>query len=79
MNSQLLQEIFTLAKNRINFLSQQRGESFYKGHQTFLDGLEDEITETKDEIASGKKVYLEDELGDIFWDYACLLYSLEDE
>ena len=79
MNTQLLQEIINLSQNRINFLSHVTDWNFYKGHQTYLDALEDEIVETKEEIASGKKVYLEDELWDIFWDYICLLHSLEDE
>ena len=31
----------------------------------------------KVEFEEEKRVYLEDELGDVFWDYICLLESLE--
>ena len=38
-----------------------------------------EVKEAKDEIKRNNSVYLEDELGDIFWTYMRLLYSLEKE
>lgn len=78
----ILNKIITLAEARIPELM-KNGDSgysdFYKGSQTFIDGLEDEIREMKEEIRSGKRVFLEDELGDVFWDYICLLENLEKE
>ena len=44
-----------------------------------FDWLIDEINEAKEEYNNKKQVYLEDELWDIFWDYMCLLQSLEQE
>lgn len=79
MNAETLQKIFKLSHNRIDYLSHLRGWTFYKGYQTFLDGMRDEIQETEEEIQSGRKIYLEDELWDVFWDYICLLCSLQDE
>lgn len=35
------------------------------------------MEEVKSELHNEKKAYLEDELGDVFWDYICLLESLE--
>lgn len=37
------------------------------------------MQEMKDELKAGNQVFLEDELGDIFWDYICLLENLEAE
>ena len=43
----------------------------------YLGGLKDEIEEVTAEIKDQNTVYLEDELSDIAWDYACVLASLE--
>ncbi len=43
----------------------------------YLDGLTDELEEVRAEIKENNRVYLEDELSDIAWDYACLLARLE--
>ncbi len=51
--------------------------SWYKGPETYLNGLVDEIVEVKDEILSKRQCYLEDELGDLLWDVACLLEHLD--
>jgi NTP pyrophosphatase (non-canonical NTP hydrolase) len=41
--------------------------------------MEEEIREMEEELRVERKVFLEDELGDIFWDYICLLESLSEE
>lgn len=46
---------------------------------TFLKGIESELGEVKAEMRSGKSCFLEDELGDVLWDYLNLLQSLENE
>ncbi|MDR1944995.1 MAG: hypothetical protein LBQ59_02680 [Candidatus Peribacteria bacterium] len=38
-----------------------------------------EVEEAKDQYKDNNSVYLEDELGDIFWDFFCLTYSLQNE
>ncbi len=43
----------------------------------YLRGLQDEVAEVTAEILPDNKVYLEDELSDIAWDYACVLAQLE--
>lgn len=43
----------------------------------YADGIVNEVAEAKKEVKKNNAVYLEDELGDIFWDYANLLRTLE--
>ncbi len=43
----------------------------------YLRGLQDEVAEVTAEIIPSNSVYLEDELSDIAWDYACVLAQLE--
>ena len=50
-----------------------------EGSSTYFHELRTEIDEVAEELKSGKQVYLEDELGDILWDYLNLLYNLEYE
>ncbi len=45
----------------------------------FLEALREEICEAEEEIKLGKRVYLEDELGDVLWNYIHLLHKLENE
>ncbi len=77
MNVELLQKIISLSEARIPFLIQTWDGDFYQGSETYIEGLEDELQEMKDELLSWNRVLLEDELGDVFWDYICLLENLE--
>ena len=79
MKTSLLQSILTLSENRIRFLRERGNEGFYRGSQTFYDGILDEMQEVKVEMDANKQVFLEDELGDVFWDFICLLENLEQE
>lgn len=71
-------KIKELSARRIKFLIENKID-FYKWHKTYLDWLRDELKEAEDEIMDNNSVHLEDELWDVFWDYLCLLHSLEDE
>ncbi len=71
-------KIKELSWKRIKILINKK-ISFYKWSQTYLDWIKDEVEEVKAELRENNTVYLEDELGDIFWNYLCLLHSLEDE
>lgn len=79
MNKELFEKILTLSERRIHFLRENGDNWFYKWSQTFYDGILDEMDEVKVEIQEWKQVLLEDELGDVFWDYICLLENLEIE
>ncbi|MDD2693875.1 MAG: MazG nucleotide pyrophosphohydrolase domain-containing protein [Candidatus Gracilibacteria bacterium] len=75
----IIQKLIILTEKRIPFLMKHGDGNFFKGSQTFFDGILDEMNEVKEELENGKQVYLEDELGDVFWDYICLLENLEQE
>lgn len=74
-----IQSILTLSENRITYLMQYGSPGFYYGSGTFLEWIKDEIEEVREEMKDKNHVYLEDELGDIFWDYICLIENLERE
>ena len=54
-------------------------QAWYKGSQTYFDGLKDEIDEVEVEIKDNNQVYLEDELGDVLYTYLNLLVWLKEE
>ncbi|MGL1958980.1 MAG: hypothetical protein OCD00_16885 [Colwellia sp.] len=49
------------------------------GANTYLTGIKSEIEEVIDEIPKNRSCYLEEELGDILWDYLNILINLERE
>ncbi|MEZ9626971.1 MazG nucleotide pyrophosphohydrolase domain-containing protein [Aliivibrio fischeri] len=51
--------------------------TWYKNNLTYLDAFVDEIEEVKFEIKAERNCFLEDELGDLLWNYVCLLEHLE--
>ncbi len=56
-----------------------RHDWWYQGSQTCIKWLKNEINEVIVEIEGGNPIFLEDELGDVLWDYFCLLHSLDIE
>jgi NTP pyrophosphatase (non-canonical NTP hydrolase) len=48
-----------------------------EGSITYLNGMYDELEEVTEELNSGRQCYLEDELGDVLWDYLCMIQHLE--
>jgi len=71
-------KIKELAKSRIQEFIDTKNV-WYKWKETYIDWIDDEWQEAKDEIKPNNSVYLEDELWDVFWNYMCLLNSLEQE
>lgn len=70
-------EILNIARENIRRNPSLVGRSGVElGHQ-YLNGLKDEVEEVAVEVKENNAVYLEDELSDIAWDYACVLASLE--
>lgn len=49
------------------------------GSSTYIDELRKELIEVEEEIPLNRVCYLEDELGDILWDYLNILVCLEKE
>lgn len=50
-----------------------------KGSQTYFEELSKELQEVHEELKKGTGPHLEDELGDVLWDFCCLLENLEQE
>jgi NTP pyrophosphatase (non-canonical NTP hydrolase) len=75
-----VEKILHLAAHRIQFFhSSEYTLDWYRGSETYIDGIWDEIYEVHKEIRENNHVFLEDELGDVFWNFSCLLASLEKE
>ena len=49
------------------------------GSSTYITEICKEVKEVAEEIAQERNIYLEDELGDVLWDYLNLVLSLEKE
>ena len=49
------------------------------GSSTYIEEIQKEIQEVAEEIPLDRKPYLEDELGDVLWDYLNLVLALEKE
>lgn len=69
--------ILAIARDNIRLNPSLMGRSGEDLGQQYLRGLMDEVEEVKVEVKEHNTVYLEDELSDIAWDYACVLASLE--
>jgi len=49
------------------------------GSSTYLAEIEKELVEVKEELPLNRRCFLEDELGDVLWDYLNILVNLEGE
>lgn len=49
------------------------------GSETYLAEIRKELDEVTEEIPKQRRCYLEDELGDVLWDYLNILLTLEKE
>ncbi len=79
MNPKNLNSLNNLSKKRIEFFNSNLSQKdWYKGSETYFEEIVLELKEAKDEVNTDK-VYLEDELSDVLWDYLCLINSLKDE
>jgi NTP pyrophosphatase (non-canonical NTP hydrolase) len=76
MNSENISKLFALVEIKIEI---DEKADWSKGSTTYFQELKKEIDEVSDELDSNRQCYLEDELGDVFWDYLNLLQNLEAE
>ncbi|MCA0936315.1 nucleotide pyrophosphohydrolase [Vibrio alginolyticus] len=53
--------------------------TWFKGVETYLVAIGKEVEEVREEIAEERLCYLEDELGDVLWNYLNVLKVLERE
>lgn len=54
-----------------------QNENWCQGSSTYFAEIRKELDEAETELGENKKCYLEDELGDVLWDYLNLLKNLE--
>lgn len=65
-----------IAKRKAKF---DESNTWSNGSETYLSGIKNEVDEVIEEIPKSRKCYLEDELGDVLWDYLNILAALEKE
>ena len=70
-----LDVLIDLAKRKQNLENQ--GDDWQA--ETYLQGIQSEIEEVEEELHGEQVVYLEDELGDVLWDYISLLVKLDSD
>ena len=81
----IFEKIINLSDDRIDEFEEDikkvdsKHKGFYKWHETYHQWMIEEVEEAFDEIKEKNSIYLEDELWDVFWDYCCLLQSLQKE
>jgi len=69
-------KLLSIAKRKADF---DVSYTWSKGSETYLTEIKNEVDEVIEEIPKSRKCYLEDELGDVLWDYLNLLTALEKE
>lgn len=65
-----------IAKRKAKF---DESNTWSTGSETYLSEIKNEVDEVIEEIPKSRKCYLEDELGDVLWDYLNILAALEKE
>lgn len=70
------EQLFAIAQRKHLF---DQTNSWAQGSTTYFDALKNEITEVEEELTEGRRVHLEEELGDVLWDYLNLLLCLDEE
>lgn len=70
------EQLLDIAKRKSKF---DRSNTWAKGSSTYLAEIKKELAEVADEIPRNRICFLEDELGDVLWDYLNILCALESE
>ena len=68
--------LFDIARRKAKY---DNTNTWYKGSEKYFDALYQELEEVGEEITQTRLCYLEDELGDVLWNYLNLLIALEKE
>ncbi len=69
-------ELLSIAKRKSEF---DLTNTWFKGVETYLVAIGKEVEEVREEIAEDRLCHLEDELGDVLWNYLNVLKALERE
>ncbi|KEI71080.1 MazG nucleotide pyrophosphohydrolase domain-containing protein [Endozoicomonas elysicola] len=76
MNPKHLNKLLDVVRQK-NLIDQD--SEWSNGSETYFREIRLELDEVQEELDSDRNCYLEDELGDVFWDYLNLLLALEQE
>lgn len=76
MSIELIEELFDVVRRK--YTIDQKG-TWSNGSSTYLSAMKAEIQEVEDELQQDRICFIEDELGDILWDYLHVLNCLEHE
>ena len=69
-------KLLGIAKRKTDF---DQSNTWSNGSETYLAAIKNEVDEVIEELPKSRKCYLEDELGDILWNYLNILTALEKE
>ncbi|MDC7220055.1 MAG: MazG nucleotide pyrophosphohydrolase domain-containing protein [Spirochaetales bacterium] len=71
-----LDDLLLIAKRKNLF---DQTSTWAEGSKTYLAEIKKELVEVEEELLLNRNNYLEDELGDVLWDYLNILLTLEEE
>lgn len=74
-----MNEFDTLLKIAARKATIDANSDWYQGPETYLSGIESELNEVRAELNKHRRVYIEDELADVLWDYVNVLQALAKE
>ncbi|WPC75831.1 MazG nucleotide pyrophosphohydrolase domain-containing protein [Vibrio porteresiae] len=74
-----MNEFDTLLKIAARKATIDANSDWYQGPETYLSGIESELNEVRAELNKHRRVYVEDELADVLWDYVNVLQALAKE
>ncbi|MBN2627492.1 MAG: hypothetical protein JXA95_12565 [Spirochaetales bacterium] len=73
---ELFDELLAIARRKNNY---DATNPWAQGSETYFEEIGKEIEEVREELPLNRVCYLEDELGDVLWDYLNILLALEQE
>lgn len=69
-------KLLNLAKRKSDF---DEDNDWYQGSGTYIASIQREIDELIEEIPNNRRCYLEEEIGDVLWNYLNIMLALEKE
>lgn len=69
-------ELYAIATRKSQY---DQTNTWFKGVETYLEAIGKEVDEVREEIREDRLCHLEDELGDVLWNYLNVLKALERE
>lgn len=76
MSIEKFDEFLKIAARKSKF---DETNEWFKGAATYLSAIKEEVDEVTGEVEQNRTCYLEDELGDVLWNYLNAVLALEKE